>query len=408
MSVTQAINKIHAFIGIALIILGAMSIAPMADSQEVETLVLMIKSKGLKWIGGQDQVQVLVEVGGSMNTALMEVKRGSVIEWSLMFTNVSTIASFSITIYSTLHGNVFMLDGVILRSSVRITRVDYNENYLEPNGDVLLELYFIGYFYSVDLDIPVRASDAQINVLVDDSPVQAKIEQHPAGIKVWIGDVMFLAESSIFEVIVMSQDHVIASIRGVVSPAGLKEISIVAGVLETISAKATVTNGTRRALVPSSILNLGFSAEESVQVIKVTEVLVTSTEIVRGNIPVKLLAFSRGSFLEPPKLIINARLEVTLTSLNVTKIYENNSTAFLPLGERVLVRAYAPGFRSQEQVFVVSNTTSEVLFHLEEEQPSPLQALGDLIYSVVTHRLFVPIMLGIIAGLVIVALIRRG
>lgn len=391
-------------LGLIFLVVGLTFIAEV-DGEE-PTITITIVSRGLRWIGEPSQLSVKTVLGELVNTTSISPAPGGIIEWSITAPRITTPALFRVEIYQDSE-NVFLLEAEVLRSMIKVTRIMYNEKRVAPHGDFLMEVSFIGWFFTVELFLPVFAESVVAEAIIDDLPVQAIVSHGQGGITISVQDVVFIGERSLFEVFVRTREQELAVIRGLVTQSGLREITIVRGVLESIVARAYVTSGTRKAYVPNSILQLKYVAEEAVQVIKVTEVNVTSMEVIKGNVPVRLLAYSSGSFFEPPWLISNAMFEITLKGLNVTRVYSNNSTAYLPAGEKVFVRVHAPGFKPQEHVITVENETRVLEFYLEAEQPSPLQTFIELIYNVVTNRLFVPVMLGLIAGLLIILLFKR-
>lgn len=399
------------FMLVFTVILVTSSIVPVvsevSSERGSEPVGLNVVLRGFRWVGSSGRVLIIVKIGEEVAHTQLEVQKGSVIEATLSFENISVPTSFSIELLD-LNSVACLLDGEVQMASLKISRILCDERRVVGYGNVLIEFNFIGRFYTIEVELPVIVPDVLVEASVDGTLVQAEVSQQAGSIKIVVKDVILTGEVSKFDIIVKTPNLTIAIVSGYVTRHGLREIALVGGILEKLSARSYVTTGTRKAVVPTSILNTRFAAEEALQVVKMTEVVVRSTEIIHGNVPVKLVAMRRGSILREAEIIPHALFEVTLLSLNVTRVYRCNETAYLPEGERVHIKVTADGYVPVEEVFVVSYETSELVFYLEEAEPSPVSTLENLFEKIVTHRLFLPIIMGIVTGLLIAALLRRG
>lgn len=408
MSRRKSMKKNSLIITLILLAILILPVVPMIFSEtEFDTVGLNVVLRGFRWVGSNGRVLVILKIGNDVTYAHVEVEKGSVVEESFSFENITVPTTFSIEL-SDVNSVACLIEGEVQMASLKVNRIICDEKRVVGYGDVLIEFNFVGRFYNIEVEIPVIAPDVLVEASVDGNSVQADVTHQAGSIKIIVKDVILAGEVSRFDINVRTPNITIAVINGYVSRQGLREITIVGGIIEELTARSYVTTGTRKAVVPTSILNTRFTAVEALHVVKLTEVLVRSTEIVRGNAPVRLLAMRKGSILREPEIIPHARFEITLVSFNVTRLFTCNETAYLPLGEMVHVKVTAEGYVPVEEVVIVTNETSELVYYLEEAQPSFINTLEDIIVKIISHRLFLPIMMGIITGLLIVALVRRG
>ncbi|MEM2704417.1 MAG: hypothetical protein QXR45_14805 [Candidatus Bathyarchaeia archaeon] len=392
---------------ILLIAILALNMMETATAVAEVAITANISLGGIRWIGKSNStVIVTTSLGYVEKSEEVVLASGETIRVSLNFEHFTTPTNLTVAIIND-DNQIFTLEGSMQQNSIRITRAFYDEKFLTPNdGESLLEITFIGRFYTIELLLPIRGN-INVECSVDALPADAKVRDVPNGTLVAVENLMFLSENSTFTLIIHQNSSLISSIRGLMSGSGLQSISIDGGIIERIKAKAIVTTGSQRAVIPSSILK-SVPAEETLRVDKIIELSVISTQIVRGNMPVRLLAFNKGSWFQSSNIISHAFFEISLPRLNITKLYGNNETAYLPTNERVIIKAMAEGYISQSKTLTISSDMKEIVFYLEFEKPSLLGLLEKMLISIILHQLFVPAVLGIIAAIIIILVIRRG
>lgn len=360
---------------------------------------------GIRWNGANNStIIVIAKLGDIERSENVVLSNGETIRLSFDFEWFTTPTNLVVAIISA-DNQIFTLEGSIQQNSIRITRAFCNEKFLTPNdGETLLEVTFTGRFYTIELLLPIRGS-IDIECSIDGLLAYTKVRDMPNGTIVAVENV-FLLENSTFVLIVHENKSLISSIKGLISGAGLQSISIDGDVIERLKARTIVTTGSQRAVIPSSILK-SVPAEETLRVDKIIELSVTSTQIIRGKTPVRLLALNKGSWFQPSSMISNALFEISLPRLNVTKLYRNNETAYLPTNEKVTIKAMAEGYISQDTTLTITSETKEIVFYLEEENPPLFSRLEKIVASIISHQFFVPAVLGIIAAILIIVVIRR-
>lgn len=357
----------------------------------------------LRWMGEKATVTIVAKLGEEEQAKEVSLARGEKIHASFSFDGINA-TEFSIA--ATVNDkSVFVVEGILHHGSIRITRAFYDDKLLAVAEDeTLIEVVFIGRIYSVEVFLPIKG-DLKVECTIDGAPAEAKVKETAHGLVIALENIVLFSERSSFTMTVYRGEELVSSITGEISKDGLQGISIAGGMVERMEARTVVIAGNKRAVIPSTILK-SISATEVLKVEKRTEVVVSSEEVVYGNVPVKLLALRKGSWLQPPTIVPDAVFEVSIPSLNITKVYSNNSTAYLPAGEAVLVRVRAEGYIPREERVEVGKV-SEVVVVLEEASPSLLAQLESLIAYIVFSKWFVPSILGLIVLLLVVLLLRR-
>lgn len=406
LKISKSKNPDFVIVAVMLVVLIVTPYIETERAGEASTGSLIVFVRGIRWNGNPTVLWVTARLGPHVKSANLTVDRGAPIECSFEFLELETPSSFMLNV---IEGGkeVFHLEVAVLKGSIRVTRIYFKDDLISPYGEDLLEFIFVGRFYNVELLFPVRLADVHAEAWVDGTPVISTVMDHDGSLKVEIKDVLLIQEPSTFQIILRSQNSVITTITGSVSQSGVHEIKVSGGVVESVHAKVSVTTGRRKAVVPTSIMNLHFFAEEALQVVKITDLVITSSEIIVGSVPVRLLAFSRGTLFRPEQPINSAVFEVTLVRYGITKLYRFNDTAYLPVGEEVSITASAEGYIPVEKVFLITNETREIVFYLSETTLSPVESIWNQLERITSHRLFMPIVVGLLAGLIILAILRK-
>ena len=358
-------------------------------------MIVKIQLSGIRWVFNTTSLIVVAQIGNETKSVDMNVEYNQIVQASAEFSNARIPTEFFVEVVW--RGvRVLRVGGIILTNAVKITGVDHDERVIEPIDNAnLLVFEVIGKFYSIDILLPIKG-DFNVKADVDGSRVDVYIKPSPEGTLLSIENIVFISHISQFSINISSSNSTISCIRGRVSQEGVTSISIDGGIIERARVRTTITSGKSVGSVPTRILK-PMSIEGAGAVEKITTIVVTSETIVKGNVPIRFVVYSKnGNYID------NATIEVSIPKLNASKIYRNNETAYIPEGENVTITAKAYGYIPQNKTVIVTRDIKVVEFYLNPVNPSLLDRVRDF-----AERYLIPIVIGLIVLLVIIILFRR-
>jgi hypothetical protein len=402
------LKNVATFEIILLIVMSmTLSLAQTVDGGQA-LIPVKLSLNGLKWLGGNSTVTVTVsaEVANRSKSVDLEVEPGQLINASFEF-EASIPSGFSVEVRHNT-SPILKVGGVIGVSDVKVSSVFFNEAELETTDKPLLVFEIVGRSYTIIFKLPFKADGLEVHGSVDGEPVNVLVEEASDGVQLSLRDILFTGSNSTstFEIRLVRNGTSILTVEGSVNYDGLTSASIrdETGAIGELEASTIITIGPKKCEIPTSILK-GFKMEGVGMVVKTTRLTISSETALYGKIPVKLLAFSSGSWFEKPHLIENATFEIS-TPFGLTLIVGNNSTVNLMEGWNVTITAKAEGFIPQTRSIEVSKA-EEVAFYLKPVNPGIVAQVQEFILNVVRSQYLIPALLAAIIVLLIALILRR-
>jgi hypothetical protein len=367
---------------------------------------IKVQLGGIKWLSNSSLLFVEFRMENETRSIEVPVEHEQIIKAYAEFES-KIPATFNVEVKEE-EKSVLEAECILLKDSIKttVTRYDEEKIGLLNDEDPLLNFEFTGLFFSVELLLPIKG-DLETEGEVDGSKVEINIKSTSIGTFLILKNVLLASENPDFSIKVSSNGTLISLIEGTVSPQGLKNITL-SGMIEKIEEKTEVTAGKHKGAVPVGKLR-PVKIEEAGAVKKITKVIVTSETEIQGNVQVRLMAYKEGWFLEPPRLIEDAKFEVNITRLGITKIYKNNETAFLPIDEDVRITAHADGYVTESREIRTTKDLmmKEIIFTLKLSNPSLFEQIKESMERIIRSQYFIPAMLGFTIALIIIAIIKR-
>ncbi len=335
---------------------------------------------GVKWIlNTPSSLTVVAEVWNASQTLEIKVGPNQEIKASAEL-NVYFPANFTVNVLQE-DTNVLKVEGLILPNAVRITRTDYDENKIMPLDESnLLTFEIMGRYFTIELYLPVKGG-LEAKAEVDGTEVKAEIQPTSEGSVLLIRNILFTSSTSNFTVKIFHNQILVSDVRGRLSYEGLLTISLEGGLVEKLKSRTIITTGKHVVAVPAKIL-CSLMMKEADTVEKVIDLAITS--VVKGNIPVKLIAYSRSG-----ELLKNAVFEATISRLNTTKIYRSGEIAYLPEDENVTIIAKAEGFTPERKTVLITKDLKEVVFRLSPTSPSLMYRIYEYLRTNLMNLIYV-------------------
>ena len=390
---------------VILIIVMSMTLSLAQTADVGQTLIpVKLSLTGLKWLGGNSTVTVSAEVGNRSKSLDLEVEPGQLIDASFEFES-SIPSGFSVEVRHNA-SPILKVGGVIGVGDVKVSSVFFEETRLETTDKPLLVFEIVGRSYTIKFKLPFKADGLEVEGSVDGEPVNVLVEEASDGVQLSLRDILFAGSNSSFEIRLARNGTSILTVEGSVNHDGLTSASIrdETGAIGELEALTIITIGPKKCEIPTSILE-GFKMEGVGMVVKTTRLTISSETTLYGKVPIKLLAFSSGSWLEKPRLSEDARFEVS-TPFGLTLIVGNNSTVNLMEGWNVTITAKAEGFIPETRSIEVSKP-EEAVFYLKPVNPSIAARVQELLSSVFRSQYLIPALLAAIIVLLIALILRR-